>query len=181
MKRAFLLFACLLAGCSLPIFSNSKSITEIGERFHTGLGRSSLEIILRRDGTTEMTCVFYGLDNGPSADSMQVKSISFCEDMFKMYRSGFVKKDGGDLSQTIKGRIEPEQFDRLAKLMVDNGYLWLSDRYEEPGLMDSPPTFTWIVYSKGKKQVSDQNNKGGPKLKEIEDAIYKTAGEITFK
>ena len=59
--------------------------------------------------------------------------------------------------------------------------MWLSDRYEEPGLMDAPPMFTWIVYPKGKKQVSDQNNKGGPKLKEIEDAIYKTAEELEFK
>jgi len=165
----------------LPIFNSSKSITEIGESFHTGLGRSSLEVILRRDGTAEMTCVFYELDDEFSADSMQVKSISFCEDMFKMYRSGFVKKDGGDLSQTVKGRIELEQFNALAKLMVDNGFLTMADRYEESGLMDAPPTFTWIVYPKGKKQVSDQADRGGPKLKEIEDAIYKTAREIAFK
>jgi len=154
---------------------------EIGESFHTGLGNSSLEVIFRRDGTAELTCTFYQLGSGPLADSIQVKSIPLCQDMFKQNPAAFVKKTDGDLSGTFKGRIEPEQFDRLATLMIDNGYLQFSDRYEEPGLMDAPPMFTWIIYPKGKKQVSDQANRGGPKLKEIEDAIYKTAKEIAFK
>ncbi|MEP7076428.1 MAG: hypothetical protein ABI878_11515 [Acidobacteriota bacterium] len=184
LRFVFLVIATVvIGGCGLPIFQShaDKAITEIGEGFHTGLGRSSLEVILRRDGTAELTCTFYDLGSSPLAESMQVRSIPVCQGMFKQNPTAFVKKADGDLSGTFKGRIDLEQFDRLAKLVIDNGYLGLSDRYEEPGLMDAPPMQTWIVYTMGKKQVSDQADKGGPKLKGIEDAIYKTAGELQFK
>lgn len=166
----------------------AESITEISESAHTGLGNSSFEITLRKDGTAEFTCTFYNVTKDPEPDSMQVRMVEACGTLYKNNRSEFRPEGSGGYSSnsytlkgTFKGSIPAEEFNRIAKLVVDNGFFSLDDKYMEPGLMDAPPIHTKVVHASGQKEILNQAGKAGAKLNEIEQAIRTQMSSIIFE
>lgn len=186
---ALLLAAALFGAAACQQTANSsvkpETITEIGERAHTGLLNSSFDINLKRDGTAQFKCAFYHLsEKDIDESSPQITSIKRCGELYKSNREAFKKiSDDGSTSReaVFNGRISPEQFDRLVRLIVENDYFSLANEYLEPGLMDAPPTFTTVKHANGEKTVSSQLDKGGAKLDEIERAIYKMTSEIAWQ
>lgn len=176
------------AGCQLASKLGgvrSDDITEIAMKMQTGLAGASADFVARRDGTAELTCNFYRTgDEDLREDSVPVNAIAICGKRYKSSRESFVKTRNNGGSEYIRGiskaTASQEQFSRLADLIVRNGYFSMNDRYEIPGLMDAPPDITRVVYSGGEKTVSNQGDKGGPKLNEIQKAISATLNELDW-
>lgn len=192
MKRCFYIFFLVTAvifsfGCPFASFSISPaSISQIEMKIQSGLGGASADITLRRNETSEFRCNFYRTDEEDlREDSMQVTIIEPCGKLYKNNRNSFKKNKNqyGDefIEGVFKTDVSSEQFDKLAKLIVENGYFSMADSYEIPGLMDAPPTITRVVYSGGEKKISNQGGKGSEKLSEIQKAIYNTVSEADWK
>ena len=168
------------AGCQhLPSLGGVRSgdISEIHMKIQTGHSGASADIAIRRDGSVELSCNFYrSIEEGLKEDSVPVTAIDVCRKRFKSSPDSFAKTKNEYGSDYIRGLSKAtatsEQLSDLADLIVRNGYFSMYDRYEIPGLMDAPPTITRVVHSGGEKTVSNQGGKGGPKLDEIQKAIY---------
>lgn len=181
--------SCLIiaiSGCQLASKLGgvwSEDISEIGRKLQTGLSGASADLVVRRDGSAELTCNFYGVgEEDLREDSIPVNAIAICGKRFKSARHSFVKTQYKGVSDYIRGiskaAASREQFSRVADLIVRNGYFSMNDRYEIPGLLDAPPDITRVVYSGGEKTVSNQGGRGGPKLNEIEEAM---ANELEWR
>lgn len=136
---------------------SSPNISEIS--LGNGGGRVTFwyKIVLRKDGSAE-----YLGDVPP-----------------EMRRGTAYPSDRSKERVAYRGKIPPEQFDRLARLINANGFFELKDDYG--GVMDAVQTTTGVAYDGGRKEVSNQIGKGGEKLSEIERAIEETADEIEWK
>lgn len=77
------------------------------------------------------------------------------------------------------GQISLEQFAQLAKVIVENDYFSLIDKYSAT-VKDSDTITTSVVYSGGRKTVEDYGREGGEKLTAIELAIDNMADQIIW-
>lgn len=164
----------------------SGDISEIHMKIQTGLSGASADFVLRRDGSAELTCNFYrSIKEGLKEDSVPVTAIAVCGKRFKSSPDSFAKTKNQFGSDYIRGisraAATSEQLSDLADLIVRNDYFSMQDTYEIPGLMDAPPTITRVVHSSGEKTVSNQSGKGGPKLDEIQKAVYALLNELDWQ
>ncbi|MDT4969536.1 MAG: hypothetical protein QOJ64_4273 [Acidobacteriota bacterium] len=154
---AFNLFvAIFITGCtSAP----SPDISEVS--FRSGGGQLSYwyQIVVRKDGTAE-----YLGDVSPER---------------RRGPKSFDDVPGEGAKRVMyRGRISPEQFNELAKVIIKNDFFSLKDNYG--GVADAVQTTTSVVYCGGRKEVSNQIGQGGEKLTEIERAIEQVADHIAW-
>ena len=191
MKQVVLISSCLFAaslGCKLlsePRGIKPADISEIHTKMQTGLAGVSADFVVRRDGAAELECNFYRTDEEAlKQDSMTLNAIVACGNRYKNAPASFKKTKNQFGSDFVRGTsnatASAEQFSRLAELIVRNEYFSMDDRYEVPGLMDAPPDITRVVYKGGEKTVSNQGDKGGPKLAEIEQAVHAVLNELDW-
>ena len=158
------------------------SISEVVLKENSGLGRTDFTVEFHRDGRAQCRCLFFWLSKEPESNLN-----TFCGRLLSRSRSSFTKTpESFDSSQfrlegIFTGQVSKEQFDQLAKLIVENGYFSMKDEYIDREIMDAPPTMTRVVYPGGAKEIRNQLGKGGKRLSDIEGAISKAAEEIEWK
>ena len=186
--------ASLVASCaSVPLDSVSEvaaeSISEVSLSSNSGLGRTQINVILRKDGNARCECVFFWLHDEPQADPKTI-----CGQLFQRNPTAFTKKpepyveDRFSLEGVFEGKVSPEQFARLAKLVVASGYFSMKDEYIEL-VLDAPPTGIVVAHSGGVKEVRftdrlrmrEKYPELMKKLSEIEAAIWEAAGEAAWE
>lgn len=155
--KAFNLFLVLL--CTSCSSARSPDISEVSLRSGGGQLSYWYQIVVRKDGTAE-----YLGDVSPER-RRQPKSF---DDV----------PGEGAKRLMYRGRISPEQFNELAKLIIKNDFFSLKDDYG--GVADAVQTTTSVVYSGGRKEVNNQIGRGGEKLSEIERTVEKVADQITW-
>jgi hypothetical protein len=138
-----------------------------------------------------MPALACGSPASPSADSIveirQERDCSGCDSgtAVTLRRDGtatFVrtgKARFGTTDRTSTGSVSAADFERLAALVVANGFYAMQDEYRDPNLADG----AWVTTSAAgerAKTVVDSNEAGPAKLREIEDAIEAMRAAITW-
>ncbi len=77
----------------------------------------------------------------------------------------------GTVDQVRRGRVEPAEFDALARLIVQRGFFQLQDRYEEPGLQDGAWTTVRAARGLQEKEVFVREDAAPPDLQAVQAAI----------
>lgn len=186
--------ASLVASCaSAPRDTASEvaaeSISEVSLSSNSGLGRTSINVILRKDGRARCSCGFFSLHDEPEADPNTI-----CGQLLQRNPTAFTKKqdldvrDDFSLEGVFEGKVSPEQFARLAKLVVASGYFSMKGEYIEL-VLDAPPTGIVVAHAGGVKEVrfTDRGRMREKypelmkKLSEIEAAIWRSAGEAAWE
>lgn len=78
-----------------------------------------------------------------------------------------------------RGAISKDLFESLTKVIIENDYFSLKDKYHAP-VTDTDTVTTSIVYSGGRKRVEDFGRGGGESLTRIEQEIDKVAEQIAW-
>ena len=124
-------------------------------------------------------------------DKYQISEVTLGRSGGMVFRSDYkvvLRKDGtaeyvGDeharREGKYHGRISKEQFQRLAKVIVENDYFSLDDEYRAQ-VTDADTVTTSVAYSGGRKRVEDHGRGGGERLTNIEREIEKVAEQITW-
>ena len=124
-------------------------------------------------------------------DKRQISEITLERSGGMVFGSSYkvvLRKDGtaeyvGDLYAKrrgkYRGQISKEQFERLVKVIVENDYFSLDDKYHAE-VTDSDTITTSVVYSGGRKRVEDFGRGGGERLTKIEEEIDKVAEQIAW-
>ncbi|MBA3247605.1 MAG: DUF6438 domain-containing protein [Pyrinomonadaceae bacterium] len=124
-------------------------------------------------------------------DKYQISEITLERSGSWGIRSGYkivLRKDGtaeyaGDIHAKRKGKyhgeISKEQFEQLTKVIIENDYFSLGDKYRAP-VTDTDTVTTSIVYSEGRKRVEDFGRGGGERLTKIEQEIDQVAEQIAW-
>ena len=77
----------------------------------------------------------------------------------------------GTSNRTSTGRIERDEFDRLARLMVSRGFFAMKDEYADPQLRDGDWSSLTAVRGGAEKKVFERNGEGPADLQAISKAI----------
>ncbi len=124
-------------------------------------------------------------------DKYQISEITLERSGSWGIRSGYkvvLHKDGaaeyaGDTHAKRKGKyrgqISKEQFEQLAKVIIENDYFSLGDKYRAP-VTDTDTITTSVAYAGGRKRVEDFGRGGGERLTKIEQEIDKVAEQIAW-
>lgn len=80
----------------------------------------------------------------------------------------------------FRGSIPKAQFERLAKMMIDCGFMSLDDRYTRPET-DNPTVYTMGVIAGKKKIILDYAAQGPQKLRDLEAAISGALDHATWE
>jgi hypothetical protein len=86
----------------------------------------------------------------------------------------------GTQDKTSQGRLTPGEFDRLAALLVAQGFFKLGDIYEDPQTRDGPWFTLGVVGPLPAKQVFSRDGAGPAALKRMADAVDATRSRIRF-
>ena len=92
--------------------------------------------------------------------------------------SGNVRQ--GTVDQISVGKLRSGEFDKLARLVVSQGFFEFSDIYEDPEIQDGAWTTTGVTRGGGSKQVFRRNDAGPAGLKAIEDTLKACKETTTF-
>jgi len=132
-----------------------------------------------------------GPQPGLAEDKYKISEITLERSGSWGRQSGYkvvMRKDGaaeytGDIHAKRKGKytgmISTEQFEQLAKLIIENDYFSLEDKYHAL-VTDTDTVTTNIVYSGGRKTVEDFGRGGGVGLTRIEQEIDRVLERIAW-
>lgn len=124
-------------------------------------------------------------------DKYQISEITLERSGSWGVKSGYrlvLWKDGtaeyvGDIHAKRKGKyhgkVSTEQFGQLTKLIVENGFFSLENKYQAQ-VADGDTIKTSVVYAGGRKTVEDYGRGGGERLTKIEQMLDNTAEQIVW-
>lgn len=83
--------------------------------------------------------------------------------------------------RTLTGVIESAEFQRLAELLVAEGFFELAESYRDPQLQDGEWVTTSAIRGGRLKSVVNSNRSGPANLEKVEKAIEASIEKITWK
>ncbi len=92
----------------------------------------------------------------------------------------YVGKAHVDKVGKYKGKIDPAEFEKLARMMDKNKFFELKDDYSKP-ITDHPSLITHAKRAKATKKVDNYADAGPKELKEIEKAVLKLSAEVKWE
>lgn len=131
-------------------------------------------------------------DSGASGRAHGITEIAIERDCFGCANAGALRlrSDGsavltqvgkarhGTQDATRQGWIDTADFDGLARLMVQQGFFDLKDRYEDPELQDGAWTTVRAVRGGQAKEVFVREDAAPPALQAVETAIDRLRSRI---
>ncbi len=86
----------------------------------------------------------------------------------------------GTLDQTVAGRIERREFERLARLVLAEGFFGWDEMYEDPSIADGAWTTIAITRGGQEKRVTRREEMGPEGHRRIEAAIEAVQARTRF-
>lgn len=87
----------------------------------------------------------------------------------------------GTADRELTGRVEPTNFERLAAVLVSEGFFDLADSYRLPDVADGQWVTVGAVRAGARKSVLDSNHAGPANLARIETAIEAVIEAVDWK
>jgi hypothetical protein len=86
----------------------------------------------------------------------------------------------GTSDRSMIGTVSRTDFDRLAALLVSQGFFELRDEYRDPALADGAWVSTGAMRDGRRKRVLDSNAAGPAELRAVEDALEAVRARIAW-
>jgi hypothetical protein len=161
---ALLVLAVIVTACGA--IGKSPAADAIGYTIQTGLGGLSYNVRFLRSGEAKLSCSFYDLRDGLP----RTNARSVCDKLWDQDRSRF-RPEGNSLKADFSARFEPTEMAAMEKVLDDNGYYSMNEKYEFDGRLDAPPSYI-DVETAGKKRSVPSNDAH----QEAHTAIIQTLG-----
>ncbi len=86
----------------------------------------------------------------------------------------------GSATKVSKGNVSADDFEKVARLIVERGFFGLDDQYDDSGIRDGAWTTTRVRRDGQDKQVFRRDGSGPAALSDVERAIDAVKDKIEF-